>query len=387
LRQTELSEAAIVTIISDRIEQGHYPVGTRLPSESALAAELGVSRWFVRRAYNRLTTDGVIERKDFHRPVVPIGDGFKFKLPEFSPLRTTQRIAAILPSHPVCSGGLAIVAGISRALKELGSDYRAEIFDNSFQTSHDDMLASERNALESIRSSRDVDGLIWWLCSDDDVVAEFRHACPDLPIVFIDRLPSGPRVDFVGIDDVETAQEAVVQLIQLGHKRIAHVVESGEYSTIRDRARGYCNALSASGIGIDPNLIVKLEWTRVSSAGAFDKLWSLRERPTAIFATNDFVAYSLIDEAEARGIAVPEELSVMGHGNLDQFGQRKYLSTVDQPYEMTGRKATRLLVSRLGASAQPTPSAQHLILHAPVIMRKSCCPPSRRSPDIVRIST
>ena len=376
MAQSELSHTAIVTVLRERILEGYYPQGSRLPSENTLVAEFGVSRWFVRRAFDELVQEGLIERKDFHRPVVPIREGFVYKRPEVT--RSTTTIAAILPSHPVCSGGLAIVAGITRALAQSGSEYRAEIHDNSFLSTREAMLQQERTALENVRNSTSIAGLIWWCAGDAAVVAGFQRARPDLPIVFIDRVPIEGPVDFVGIDDVESANAAVTALLNMGHKRIAHIMDAGDYSTIEDRARGYRNALVSAGVDVDPALTVKLDWPGVSSAEALDLLMSQADPPTAVFTTNDYIAYSVIDAAEARGIDVPSDLSVMGHGNLDQFSPRKFLSTVEQPFEMTGRMATRLMLRRLDLPTLPTSSSQHIVLPSPVILRRSTCEVSRR---------
>jgi len=378
LRQTELSHTAIVTIVTERILQGYYPEGSRLPTENALATEFGVSRWFVRRAFDQLTQEGLIERKDFHRPVVPIRDGFAFKRPELTENKSTQVIAAILPSHPICTGGLAIVAGITRTLSRSGSGLRAEIHDNSFQSTREAMLQMERTALENVRNSNNVAGLIWWCAGDADVAVAFQKARPDLPIVFIDRVPGDANVDFVGIDDVESAHAAVAHLTKIGHRRIAHVIDAGDYSTNEERARGYREAITASGGEVDPSLIVKLDWASMSGAGALDCLMSLNDPPTAIFTSNDYIAYSILDAAEVRKIDVPSELSVMGHGNLDQFSPRKFLSTVDQPFEMIGRMAARLIMRRIELPTFPTSTTQHVILPASVIVRRSTAEPAAR---------
>ena len=375
LPPTELSETAIVTILTERIKQGYYPPGCRLPAERSLAVELGVSRRFARLAYDQLTATGIIERKDFQRPVVPISEAYVFKKASVEPRVSTRSIAAVLPSHPVCSGGLAIVAGINRVLNCPDGEHRVSLFDNSFQTTRAAMLQLERGALASVRANSSVEGLIWWCAGDDDVVADFRRSRPDISIVFIDRVPGGAPVDFVGVDDVESARMAVAHLVDLGHRRVAHVMDVGDCSTIVGRAQGYRTAMERSAGGFDPELLVQIDWAAGAIDTAVDRLLSLPDPPTAIFATNDFNAYEVVEAVEARGLSVPGDISVVGHGDLDQFAPRKFLSTVHQPFELIGRTAAQLLARRLSHPAQPVASTQHMILPSPLIVRRSSGPP------------
>lgn len=368
---TDLSDAAVAAIVSDRIREGYYAPGCRVPPERALAAELGVSRRFVRMAYDKLTADGIIERKHHHRPIVALPGRFVFRNAEHE--TRVKTIAAVLPSHPVCPGGLAIVSGIHRVLTDCGSHYRMLLHD-TYHSARSEVLRLEAKALNAIADLDGVDGLIWWCYSDDDVVAAFCREHPDITAVFIDRRPSGSGVDFVGIDDVESSRTGVEYLLDIGHRRIAHIMDPGSYSTILDRAAGYRDAHLGRGVAVDPDLTVSLDWSADRMERALDHLWSLSPRPTAVFTSNDFLAYELIDAAEARGIRVPSDLSVMGHGNIDQFTPRKFLSTVDQPFELIGRTAARLLLRRLNASHLPEYSTQHIILQAPLILRQSCSP-------------
>jgi DNA-binding LacI/PurR family transcriptional regulator len=165
-------------------------------------------------------------------------------------------------------------------------------------------------------------------------------------------------------------------------------MDVGDYSTIVGRAAGYRDAIRAAGLDVDPDLIIERDWLPKGGERALDHLLSLHEVPTAIFATNDYIAYSLIDAAEARGIVVPRDLSVVGHGNLDQFSPRKFLTSVDQPFESIGRKAARLLMHRLSQSSRPTSSTQHIIIETPLLVRKSCSPPARQTENrrSVRVS-
>ena len=112
-------------------------------------------------------------------------------------------------------------------------------------------------------------------------------------------------------------------------------------------------------------------------AQAFDHLFSQKTPPTALFASNDFIAHEFINEAESRGLKIPDDLSVVGHGNIDRYTPRQFLTTVDQPFEMIGKTAAKLLLKRLEDRGGLAGTFQHVILQAPLIVRKS----TRALPD------
>src|SRR3569833_289029 len=158
VQSADLSDAAVAAIVSERIRHGFYPPGCRVPPERVLAAELGVSRRFVRMAYDRLTMDGVIEKKHHRRPIVPLtghGSGLPGLPPRFVfrgseielPMSTAVKtIASVLPSHPVCPGGLAIIAGIHRVLTDYDSHYRMQLYD-TYHASRSEVLRLEAKAI------------------------------------------------------------------------------------------------------------------------------------------------------------------------------------------------------------------------------------------------
>jgi DNA-binding LacI/PurR family transcriptional regulator len=374
------SETAIVAVLGERIEAGVYVPGARLPSERDLAAEFGVSRSIIRSAISKLVEQGVVEQSHYRRPFVSFSNT-RLKLapsPDRAPAIALQTIAAVLPSDPIFPGGLSIVAGIHKILAETESPYRLTFLD-TYDKDRIEVLRRETNAIET--ALRDgVSGLIWWSYITDDVVADVVRRYPDVPIVFIDRRPHNIDCDFVGLDDIDSSRMAVEHLIDQGHKRIAHLMDPGEYSTIEERARGYREALLGRGIPIDDNLIFHLDWSddaeRVTNTDeAFRHLWSQPNPPTALFASNDYIAHRFIKVARANGVRVPEDLSVIGHGNMERYTPMDaFLTTVDQPFETIGRSAARLILKRLQSNSGPSRSFQQVILPANLIVRGSALP-------------
>ena len=82
--------------------------------------------------------------------------------------------------------------------------------------------------------------------------------------------------------------------MDLGHTRIAHLMDPGNYSTIMERAQGYREAYMARGLPFDESLMLHLDWDEHRMEKAFDYFYSLPEPPTALFATNDFIAHEFM---------------------------------------------------------------------------------------------
>jgi GntR family transcriptional regulator of arabinose operon len=369
------SESAVAAIIGERIKNGTYAPGGRMPAERALAEEFGISRRFARMALAQLVEQGLLEKSHYRRPFVPLSGRMSVSERSGEKDRTeppsgVQTIAAVLPSSPTFPGGLEIVSGIHRILADTESHYRLTFLD----TFHKDRPEVLRREAQAIRSALEggVAGLIWWCYSDEDAVQEIVRRHPQTSVVFIDRHPQGLYADFVGIDDVESSRTAVEYLFDLGHTRISHLMDPGNYSTILERAQGYRAAHRARGLPVSNEMIVHLDWDERRMEQAFQHLYSLAMPPTALFTSNDFIAHEFIQVAEANGVRVPEDLSVIGHGNIDRYTPRGFLTSMEQPFEMIGRAAARLMLKHLGSGPASAHSYQQVILPAPLVPRTSC---------------
>jgi LacI family transcriptional regulator len=371
---TGLSQSAITAIIEGRIKSGVYTPGSQLPAERDIAAEFNVSRRFVRNAYADLVDRGLIEKSHYRRPFVTFsGNPSQLDQPreprESMPPQSTQTIAAILPSHPTCPGGLSVVAGIHRVLAEEGSPHRLSFYD-TFHTDRAEVLKIEAKAIKAAIDDG-IGGLIWWYYCDEDSVLQVVRNHRNIPIVFIDRYPMDIHCDFAGIDDMESSRLAVDYLLDLNHTRIAHLMDPGNFSTILERAQGYRQSHIARGVPVRDDLIVHLDWSRDRMEQAFNHLFSLKEPPTALFATNDFIAYEFLEYAESRGLRVPDDLSIVGHGNIDRYVPRQFLTSVEQPFEMIGKAAAKLMLRRLADKPGPVQTCQQIILQSPLVIRQS----------------
>jgi DNA-binding LacI/PurR family transcriptional regulator len=370
-----ISESAVAAIIEERVKDGTYAPGDRMPPERALAEEFGVSRRFARMAYAKLIDQGLLEKSHYRTPFVTLSgkassSNQMIGAAEQNPHISLQTLTAVLPSNPLFPGGLSIVSGIHKVLADTESAYRLMFLD-TFHQDRQEVLRREEQAI-TMALEGGANGLIWWYYSDEEKVQEIIRRYPQIPIVFIDRYPVGVHCDFIGIDDVESSRTAVDYLIDLGHTRIAHLMDPGNYSTIVERAQGYRSALRSRGLPVSEEMLVHLDWDERRMEIAFDQLFSLPQPPTALFTSNDFIAHEFIQVAEANGVRVPDDLSVIGHGNIDRYTPRGFLTSIEQPFEAIGRAAARVMLKRVSVRPETRQIYQQVILPAPLVIRSSC---------------
>lgn len=164
------------------------------------------------------------------------------------------------------------------------------------------------------------------------------------PIVFIDRTIEQLITHKVINDDFGGAQAAVQHLIEQGCRRIAHLAGPETLGVARNRHEGYREALLKAGLPYDPRYVVAGRMSQETGQQAAAELLSLPEPPDAIFSVNDRSAFGVMLEARRRGLRIPQDLALVGFGNLavDELLQPQ-LTTVAQPAREMGSLAAELL--------------------------------------------
>ncbi len=166
------------------------------------------------------------------------------------------------------------------------------------------------------------------------------------PIVLASDALVGLKVPTVSTTNIEGAYEAVCHLIQLGHKKIAHVAGLPEIAVSRERAKGYRLALEENGITFDPALYLEGEYSIEVGRKSMKKLMSQSPKPTAVFFGNDEMAIGGIKAAKELGMRVPEDVAVIGFDDI-KFAEvmDPPLTTVAQPLHEMGKKAMEILLT------------------------------------------
>jgi LacI family transcriptional regulator len=149
-------------------------------------------------------------------------------------------------------------------------------------------------------------------------------------------------------DDVTASREIAQHLIDLGHRRIAIIMGDPTHPASMARMRGYGEAFAAAGILIPPDHVEPGFFTRESGYAAaqriFDKGWG----PTAILAQNDDMAVGVLMAARERGLAVPEDLSIVGFDDSEVSRITwPTITTIRQPVFEMAVSAADMVVAQL----------------------------------------
>jgi len=353
-------------------------MGSRLPSERALATELGVSRTSVQAAIRELESLGAISRLANHRPTVA---QIHFNRPVQTTTRKDQIAVWLLPETQDL-GGAMILQGIRNALASKGL-----FVIMSSPPSYDEpsVRQAEVQFLRSIRENERLAGVITWDTGSPEATPEYLElVAAGIPLVFVDREPPlEVSADVVAVNHRRSAKLATKHLIDLGHRSIAIVLGRDRASSVADRVAGYESTLQEFGIkGKRSDVLVldTLEMQVEASANALiDQVAKDPHGPTALFAVNDRIAMHLYEAAKRRGIKVPERLSIIGFDWLARWSPSGGdLTTIAQPFEEIGQSAAQRILDRMQRPAAP---AQQVLFEAQLISRNSTARPHRSSSD------
>jgi LacI family transcriptional regulator, galactose operon repressor len=192
-------------------------------------------------------------------------------------------------------------------------------------------------------------------------------------VVIDPRLPLDDRIASVSAANTSGADQAMQHLLGLGHRRIAAILGPRGWVATEDRRRGYHGALAAAGILPDPALEATSDFEIGGGRSAARRLLELADPPTAIFAFNDNLAIGAIQAARARGLHVPDDLSVVGFDDVEHATiVSPALTTVRQPLAEMGRTAVSLLMRLLERQRFET---LHVELGTRLVVRESTAPP------------
>jgi LacI family transcriptional regulator len=168
-----------------------------------------------------------------------------------------------------------------------------------------------------------------------------------MPVVALNRdLPDDSPLSAVWFDNRAGGEMATRRLLELGHRRIAHIAGPADRLTGLQRRAGYESALCAAGIEPEPALIAIGDYSFASGERLLTAVW--RERPTAIFVAGDVMALGALRAIHQLGLRVPDDLALVAFGNPDAVRYATpAITTVDLPVATAGHVAVELAVRRI----------------------------------------
>jgi LacI family transcriptional regulator len=342
------------------------PTAPRQPVRLADVAErAGVGTSIVSRVLNEDPTASV--RPETRERILEAARNLGYR-PHFlgRALRATRSttLALIIP-HLADTVNAAILRGAARAAAAQG--YALLVSDA------DDFLAGADAAAPLLLDGR-VDGFLLAGGETSDTATRFltdlRRSA--IPFVAVNRRIAGVEPN-VSMDDALGMEMLVRHLVELGHRRIAHIAGPEEADTARRRLEGYRRGLRAAGLRTSSSAVARSTLDESEGHAAMERLLELRPRPTAVVVWSLSAAVGALAAAREHGIAVPGDVSVAAFHDapMCEFLEPS-LTTVRMPLYELSQMAVQVLLDVI-AGASPG----NVVLDAPapsVVVRRSTGP-------------
>lgn len=216
------------------------------------------------------------------------------------------------------------------------------------------MANSTRRVPEVVEELMDyqVDGIITAsVAMSSDLTARCEAA--GIPVVLFNRGQEDPRLSEVTSDNVAGGRLATEHLIAAGHRRIAHLMGWQGSSTGRDRALGFRQAMDAAGLV--PVAMIDGQYHRDTALAAAREMFARADRPEAVFAASDHMAFALMDVLRHElGLSVPGDVSVIGYDDVPLASWPVYdLTTIRQPVDDMVAMTVDLLLRQIEGAGTP----------------------------------
>ena len=188
-----------------------------------------------------------------------------------------------------------------------------------------------------------VDGLLLVIPRNGDVCLDGLRK-QGFPHVIIDGPEGCGKSPSLLAENFQGAYDATAYLISEGHRKIGFISGTLDIFSAKDRLSGYLAALREHNIPVHPGYIQKGDFFRMTGYDAAKRLIGLESSPTAIFASNDVMAFGVMQAARELELTIPTDLSIVGFDDVPQTrATYPKLTTVRQPLEEMGQMAAEML--------------------------------------------
>ncbi len=201
---------------------------------------------------------------------------------------------------------------------------------------------------------------------EDSVLQELNSK---IPLILVDRKIDDEEIIQVYLDNAAGAYSAVKHLLDLGHRRIGFVMGPENVPNSHRRKAGYIDALKEYGLEFDPELEFQGEFKVETGKEAFEKFVTMKDPPTAVFNSNDLMAFGFVIAARDAGYSIPEDFSVVGFDDIFLSSlMEPALTTVRYPFVEMGTQAINMLLDSFDTNRKVTMNEN---LKHELIIRKS----------------
>ncbi|MDD5115874.1 MAG: LacI family DNA-binding transcriptional regulator [Candidatus Omnitrophica bacterium] len=332
----------------------------KLPSKNIsildVARKSGVSITTVSRVINKI---GTVKEKNRIRVMSAVKE-LKFQPSVFAQRLATGKsnvVALVIPRYEgvfYSFYALEIIRGVGTMCEALKLDLLLHLTD-----------------ARSTLSLRGIGGMIF-----SDIIGN-RAQLEDslekgIPTVVINYYAEDLEVSCIAVDNCGGAEGAVNYLIELGHRKIAHITGDVLTQAAAKRLEGYKLALQKNGIKLKEEYIFHTDYSRGQARSAAENLLKASDPATAVFVASDSMALEVMAVARELGRDIPRDLSIVGFDdNPSGLYGPVALTTVRQPLIRMAEESVKEL-NRLIALKKNAP--KKILLPAELVIRESCKP-------------
>lgn len=335
------------------------------PGIKDVAARAGVSVGTVSNVLNRPQSVGDLTRAKVERAIAELG----FIRNESARQLRAGRSRTI--AYVLLDAGNPFFTDVARGVEEAARDAGLALF----LCNSDQDVRREDDYLDLLLEQR-VRGVLVTPV-DPDGARLTSLPSRGVPVVLLDRAEHGGFSGCsVSVDDVEGGELAVAHLLELGHRRLAFIGGPLGIVQVRERLQGARAALAAAGLPPEALVEVVTDGLTVAEGrAAGERLTGLpaRRRPTAVFCANDLLALGLLQQLTQYGIAVPDDVAIVGYDDIEFAAAAAVpLTSVRQPRHLLGRTAAELLLEEDAASRGTVEHSHRQVMFSPeLVVRES----------------
>lgn len=320
-----------------KVLTGVFRPNDRLPGEWEIAEELEISRTTIQKAWQGAEEENLIYR--IHGKGTFVSGA--------QPSNTVRLPVGLVIPDFRSAFAAHLVHGVERVFRRQG--YRVQVAGSEYS------IAEENRVLQQMHDDG-VAGYIVWAVQSDNHDRLLSELSSTVPTVLLDRPVSQLHLPCVSSNNYSGGMQAMNHLIGLGHRKIAFLARPHLHlASVAERYRAYRDALYAIGempsepilIGTDQELSSYDAYLTNDDSSLKPLIDILQhpERPTAIFAVNDWMALRILRATTSIGLRVPDDISLVGFDNLEVTELlNPPLTTVAQNTELLGSEAARRLL-------------------------------------------
>jgi DNA-binding LacI/PurR family transcriptional regulator len=334
------------------ISSGKIKSGDQLPPENEISEICAVSRVTVRQALKNLEKNGIVSRIPGKGTFAGGGSVFRSTRNEAQKTITIYMASNSSRFHPYA---MQLLEGIER---------QASLFDFSVLITSD---------LRKVFTSNNTMGVI---LTERIPLSQLKKLKKNkIPFVLTHEHSETYKENFpaVCLDSRDAGYNQTECLIELAHSRIAIFTGilddrlKGEGN--RQRVIGYKRALEKNDIVFDKSLVKECNYNTEKTIAMTKEILKLKNSPTAIIAADDIGAGIIINTLREKNIRIPEDISVIGMGDLELTATiSPALTTFRIPVTQIGERAFSLLYQVMKNEKNDFP----IYVHGNLIIRKSC---------------